>query len=82
MDNYNPENYIGLLDKTTYRKEYDKQYYIKRKMQKQTDLKTFFKKNPSQTYTMVRRHNVEKRLKDNEDKANAFRELLKSNQNV
>ena len=64
------------------RKEYDKQYYIKRKLQKQTDAKSFFTKNPSQTYTMVRRYNVEKQLKANDDKADAFRETLKSNENV
>tara|TARA_R110002126_G_scaffold4181_1_gene22384 strand:+ start:147 stop:395 length:249 start_codon:yes stop_codon:yes gene_type:complete len=75
MDNFNP-------DIINSRKEYDKLYYQKRKLQKQTDLKTFFMKNPSQTYTMTRRYNVEKRLRQNEEKANAFRELLKSNQNV
>ena len=75
MDNLNPE-------RTLTRKEYDKLYYQKRKLQKQTDLKTFFMKNPSQTYTMTRRYNVEKRIKQNEEKANAFREFLKSNENV
>lgn len=64
------------------RQEYDRQYYIKKKLQKQTDSKTYFIKNPSQTYTMVRRNNIERKLKDNDAKMQAFKVFLKSKEMV
>lgn len=64
------------------RQEYDKQYYLKKKLQKQTDAKTYFIKNPSQTYTIVRRNNIQRKLKNNEAKIEAFKEFLKSKETV
>ena len=64
------------------RQEYDRQYYLKKKLQKQTDSKRYFIKNPSQTYTMVRRNNIERKLKDNEAKMEAFKAFLKSKEIV
>jgi hypothetical protein len=64
------------------RQEYDRQYYLKKKMQKQTDAKTYFIKNPSQTYTIVRRNNIQRKLKTNEEKIEAFKEFLKSKEMV
>jgi hypothetical protein len=66
----------------TNRQEYDKQYYLRKKLQKQIDAKTFFVKNPSQTYTMVRRNNIERKLKDNDAKMEAFKLFLKSKETV
>jgi len=64
------------------RQEYDREYYLKKKLRKQTDSKSYFIKNPSQTYTMVRRNNIEKKLRDNECRAEEYRILLKSNETV
>jgi hypothetical protein len=64
------------------RKEYDRQYYLKKKLQKQTDAKSYFIKNPSQTYTIVRRNNIQRKLKTNDEKVEAFKEFLKSKETV
>ena len=64
------------------RQEYDRQYYLKKKLQKQTDAKTYFIKNPSQSYTIVRRNNIQRKLKTNEAKIEAFKEFLKSKEMV
>lgn len=64
------------------RKEYDRQYYLKKKLQKQTDAKSYFIKNPSQTYTIVRRNNIQRKLKTNDEKVEAFKEFLKSKETI
>jgi hypothetical protein len=70
------------MDTPQTRKEYDHQYYLKKKLAKQTDAKSFFIKNPSQSYTMVRRNNIERKLKDNEARVEAYRAFLKSKETV
>ena len=68
--------------KKLHRKEYDRQHYLKRKMEKQPNGKNFFVKNPGQLYTIIRRTNIEKKLKENEARADAFRAFLNSHQNI
>lgn len=64
------------------RKEYDRLNYLRRKLEKQTNAKSFFKKDSGQQYTMIRRNNILKSLAENERKAAAFREYLNSQQNI
>jgi hypothetical protein len=67
---------MDLEEKRLYHHNYNKSYYLKKKLSKQTESKTYFRK---MTSLSDRRNNVLKQLKENEEKANKFRELLKSN---
>mgnify|MGYP003656877202 CR=1 FL=1 len=64
------------LDKKAYQKKYNKEYYLKKKFSKEDGNKYFTK--GSYGSLNYKRNNIEKALKENEDKANTFRELLKS----
>ena len=63
------------LEKKLYHQNYNKQYYLKNKLSKQTEGKTFFRKMTSLT---DKRNNIEKLLKENNEKAKKFKEQLNS----
>jgi hypothetical protein len=66
---------MDLEEKKLYHQNYNKQYYLKNKLSKQTEGKTFFRKMTSLT---DKRNNIEKLLKENNEKAKKFKEQLNS----
>lgn len=66
---------MDLEEKKLYHQNYNKQYYIKNKLSKQTEGKTFFRKMSSLSN---KRNNIEKQLKENNEKAKKFKEELNS----
>lgn len=66
---------MDLEEKKAYHQNYNKQYYLKKKLSKQTEGKTFFRK---MTSLNDKRNNIEKQLKENNEKAKKFKEELNS----
>ena len=69
---------MDLDEKKLYHHKYNKAYYLKNKFSKQTDHNSFFIKQPSLSSLNQKKINIEKMLRENDQKANKFRELLKS----
>ena len=63
------------LEKKLYHHNYNKQYYLKKKLSKQVEGKTFFRKMPSLN---DKRNSIEKQLKENNERAKKFKEELNS----
>lgn len=66
---------MDLEEKKLYHQNYNKQYYLKNKLSKQTEGKTFFRK---MTSLSDKRINIEKQLKENNERAKKFKEELNS----
>jgi len=66
---------MDLEEKKLYHHNYNKNYYLKKKLAKQVDPKSYFRKMTSLT---DRRNNIEKLLKENNEKAEKFRQQLNS----
>lgn len=66
---------MDLEEKKLYHQNYNKQYYLKNKLSKQTEGKTFFRK---MTSLNDKRNNIEKQLKVNNERAKKFKEELNS----
>lgn len=66
---------MDLEEKKLYHQNYNKQYYLKKKLAKQTESKTYFRK---MTSLNDKRNNIDKLLKENNERAIKFRELLNS----
>jgi uncharacterized protein involved in exopolysaccharide biosynthesis len=64
---------MDLEEKKIYHQKYNKQYYLKNKLSKQTEGKTFFRK---MTSLSDKRNNIEKQLKENNERAKKFKEEL------
>tara|TARA_R110000868_G_scaffold229952_1_gene483077 strand:+ start:1361 stop:1570 length:210 start_codon:yes stop_codon:yes gene_type:complete len=62
-------------EKRLYHQKYNKAYYIKNKLSKQTETKSYFRK---MTSLSDRRNSVEKQLKENEERKKKFIDLLNS----
>ena len=65
-------------EKKLYHHKYNKAYYLKNKFTKQSDHNSFFIKQPGLSSLSQKKNNIEKMLRNNDEKANKFRELLKS----
>jgi len=70
---------MDLEEKKTYHHNYNKQYYLKKKLAKQVEGKSYFRKLTSLTH---KRNNIEKLLKENNEKAKKFREQLNSSHSI
>ena len=68
---------MDLEEKRLYHQKYNKAYYLKTKLAKQKESGIYFRKLSSSITS--KRNYIEKQLRENEEKANKFRELLKSN---
>jgi len=66
---------MDLEEKKLYHHNYNKEYYIKKKLSKQVEGKTFFRK---MTSLSDKRINIEKQLKENNERAKKFKEELNS----
>jgi len=66
---------MDLEQKKLYHHNYNKEYYLKKKLAKQIEPKSYFRKMTSLT---DRRNNIEKLLKENNEKAEKFRQQLNS----
>lgn len=66
---------MDLDEKKLYHHNYNKNYYLKKKLAKQVEPKSYFRKLTSLT---DRRNNIDKQLKENNERAMKFRELLNS----
>jgi len=66
---------MDLEEKKLYHQNYNKQYYLKNKLAKQTEGRTFFRK---MTSLNDKRINIEKQLKENNERAKKFKEELNS----
>lgn len=66
---------MDLEEKKLYHHNYNKEYYIKKKLAKQVEGKTFFRK---MTSLSDKRINIEKQLKENNERAKKFKEELNS----
>lgn len=62
-------------EKRLYHQKYNKAYYIKNKLSKQTESKTYFRK---MTSLNDKRNNIEKQLKENNERVKKFKEELNS----
>lgn len=70
---------MDLEEKKLYHQNYNKAYYLKKKLAKQTETKMYFRK---MTSLNDRRNNIDKLLKENNEKANKFRIQLNSKPNI
>lgn len=70
---------MDLEEKKTYHQNYNKQYYLKKKLAKQVEGKSYFRK---MTSLNDKRNNIEKLLKENNEKAKKFREQLNSSHSI
>ena len=68
-----------LEEKKLYHHNYNKEYYLKKKLSKQTEPKLYFRK---MTSLNDKRNNIEKLLKENNEKAKKFKEQLNSSANI
>jgi hypothetical protein len=66
---------MDLEEKKLYHQNYNKQYYLKNKLSKQTESKSYFRK---MTSLNDKRNNIDKLLKQNNEKAIKFKEQLNS----
>lgn len=66
---------MDLEEKRLYHHKYNKEYYQKNKLSKQTESKTYFRKIST---LITKRNNIEKKLIENNEKAHKFREQLNS----
>jgi len=69
---------MDLDEKKEYHHKYNKAYYLKNKFTKQSDGNGFFVKQNALGSLTHKKTNIEKMLRENDEKANKFRELLKS----
>ena len=66
-------------ERRLYHQKYNKSYYLKNKLTKQTESKTYFRKISSLS---DKKNNIDKQLKENEEKAKRFKELLNSSYTI
>ena len=70
---------MDLEEKKLYHHNYNKDYYLKKKLAKQIEGKSYFRKMTSLT---DKRNNIEKLLKENNEKAKKFKEQLNSSHSI
>lgn len=66
---------MDLEEKKLYHHNYNKQYYLKKKLSKLDEPQSYFRKMSCLT---TKRNNIEKLLKENNEKAKKFKEQLNS----
>ena len=66
------------MDKKEYHQKYNKAYYLRNKFAKQSDGNVLFVKQNALCSLTQKKNSIEKMLRENDEKANKFRELLKS----
>lgn len=64
------------------KKAYHREYYLKRKFTKQQEGNGFFRKLSTASVLITRRKNIEKALRDNEEKARLFKQSLEISNNT